>query len=103
MEATATHTTKGSTMQINLTPLEVQFLKTCLNYDTAEDQKDDNFSNGGMDTAIALTGSRHGAAGLIGSLITKDLGYHDAEYDQFELYDKGIDAIFAITNQEEGA
>ena len=39
----------------------------------------DNYCNAGMATAIKISGSKHGGAGLIGSLIAKGLGDMDDE------------------------
>lgn len=94
---------------VSLTPKEAAFLVLCLNYDDAETQLGDNYSNGGIAEACSLflaeypdTKSnkqaglrRQAAGGLLASLTTKGLGHLDTEYDQFNLTKAGVHAAFA--------
>ena len=93
---------------VSLTPKEAAFLVLCLNYDTAEQQLGDNYSNGGIEEAADLFCEDHpgfsplvrntrrkAAGGLLASLTTKGLGHLDTEYDQFNLTEAGVHAAFA--------
>ena len=83
---------------ISLTKNEASFLAICLNYDNAEQQRSDNYSNGGIAEATRLFNhattklNRQAAGGLLSSLNSKNLGYLDDEFDSFYLSDIGIDA-----------
>ena len=87
-----------TTALVSLTAKEKAFLKICRNYGTADQQRGDNYSNGGIDEAMALFSAEHtdksarrkAAGGLMSSLTSKGMGSLDVEYDQFCLSEKGI-------------
>jgi hypothetical protein len=75
-------TTPAPTASISITPSEKAFLKVCLNYKTPEQQRADNYSNGGIEEAAEFfNGNRKAAGGLITSLTQKGLGFLDTEFD----------------------
>ena len=89
------------TAQVHLTANEKAFLKICRNYNTADQQRGDNYSNGGINEAMTLfvehadkKTKRQAAGGLIASLSQKGLGSIDTESDQFNLTEAGIVAAF---------
>lgn len=95
--------TTNSAQLVSLTENEKAFLRLCRNYDTAEEQRGDNYSNGGIDEAMELFAAVHStrkaqrqaAGGLIASLTEKGMGSFDTEYDQFCLSEKGIVHAYA--------
>jgi len=81
--------------EFNLTTLQEQFIRECINYENLSSQQSDNYCNAGMGTAIKITGSKHGGAGLIGSLLAKGLGDMDGDgYDIFWLDDDILPQLF---------
>lgn len=87
---------KSETNQkLSLTDNEKSFIKMVINYETAEEQRGDNYSNAGMAEAVSLMGSKHAGAGLLGSLTAKGVGVMDKEdYDIFWLNEDKLDDIF---------
>lgn len=80
---------------LTLTNNEKAFLKLTLNYDDAEAQEGDNYSNAGMQEATTLMGSKHAGAGLIGSLTAKGVGSMDDEGDDlFFIKDAMVRPVF---------
>lgn len=76
---------------MKLTNNERVFLMKVINELSPENQIMDNFSNGGMEEATQVMGSKHAAAGLIGSLTAKGVG--DMDGDLFWLNE---DKIFEV-------
>ena len=95
----------NATEKTSITENEFQALQTCLLYFDREDQKDDNMSEGGMDTFMSVLGwNSRQVAGLISSMEQKGFGemeHHNErgdnmKHDIFWLSDHGIDTIFDV-------
>lgn len=85
----------------HLTSNEIAALKTCLNYNTRDEQLDDNYSCGGIiEFAAELKWTKAQAKGLASSLTQKGMGYMDEEDDIFWLTEDGVNAIFDIIDEE---
>ena len=96
----------NATEKTSITENEFQALYTCLNcFSSREDQKNDNFSNGGMAEFMSVLGwNSRQVAGLISSMEQKGFGEMEVsnergdyqKHDIFWLSDHGIDTIFDV-------